>query len=302
MPYIGLEKFNELVGESVTSKKIANHLFDCDMRYEIFTQEEKEDHIIRILEDIKSNHFSPPGKDKWKSGWEQNLEEYKNSNDLKDLVPKYRGIDTICRMDGEFVKPQSETFETDLYTAFHQWTAVTYFEYCDHIFEFGCGTGINLKTFADRYPQKYLHGLDWVQPSVDSVNLLGTNESIRARGHLFNMFEPDYTLDVPEKSAFYTFHALEQLGENYNPFLDFILAKKPKIIVHFEPIVEFYNIMDAFDYTAVKFHNLRKYLKGYYKALEDLQKTGKIRILKSYRNRFGSYYQESSAIVVWEII
>lgn len=302
MPSIEIEKFSELVGEPVNYRNVLEILKSKNMQYDVLSAEEREHYIVKTLHDIDRNEFSPQGKRKWEIGWGENFEAYKNSKITSDLFPKYRGIDLLCRMDGEFIRPHSNSFETDLYTAFHYWVAEKYFSEYSDIFEFGCGTGINLKALSDAYPNKTLHGLDWVQPSVDAIALLRENEHINVQGHLFDMFNPDYSLEVPKNSGFYTFHSAEQLGENYQPFLDFILEKNPKRIVHIEPFVEFYKDDNVFDYTAIKFHRLRGYIDGYYNALKQYEAEGKIRILKSHRNRFGSYYQESAVIVVWEPI
>ena len=79
---------------------------------------------------------------------------------------------------------------------------------------------------------------------------------------MFDMFTPDYNLKMPNNSGVCTCASLEQLGNNYHKFLDFLFEKKPKIIINMEPIIEFYDDTNLLDYLAIKYHNKIKYLNG----------------------------------------
>jgi hypothetical protein len=274
-----------------------------DMRYEMLNQTEKETIITEILKKLDFNTFSITGDaSKWHSGWGENLKEYEQTKDLNSLIPKYRGRGLICRLNGEYIRPLADTFEIDMYILLQYYAFCKYFSNVTNVFEFGCGTGINLKNITDIYPKMTVHGLDWVKESVETVRLIRKFTGIDAYGHLFDMFHPNENLDMPENSGVFTYHSLEQLGTDFQPFLDFLLKKKPKIVINFEPILEFYNDANLLDYLAIKFHKKRKYLEGYYTALSKLEAEGKIKILKSHKTPFGSFYQDSSSIIVWEIL
>lgn len=101
-------------------------------------------------------------------------------------------------------------------------------------------------------------------------------------------------MEIP--GAVVTFHALEQLGKNFRPFLNFLLEAKPKVIIHVEPLIELYED-NLLDYLAVQYHRKRGYLEGY---LEAVINSG-AEILELKRNHFGSLYHDAYSVLVWKI-
>ena len=80
-----------------------------------------------------------------------------------------------------------------------------------------------------------LFGLDWTissQNIINEINQLGINTKIK--GYNFDYFNPDYNINIPEKSAIFTCASLEQIHDNYKEFVDYLIAKKPDICIHFE--------------------------------------------------------------------
>ena len=54
----------------------------------------------------------------------------------------------------------------------------------------------------------------------------------------FDFFNPNYDIDIPKNSAIFTCNSLEQIGENYKEFINFLLEKKPSLCINFEPMSE----------------------------------------------------------------
>ena len=94
--------------------------------------------------------------------------------------------------------------------------------------------------------------------------------------------------------------ALEQVGERFRPFLDFILEKRPKRVVHVEPMLELYDPALPHDALAIRYHQQRKYLTGLLPHLRSLEQAGSIRLLKVQRLKFGSRFHECFSLVAWE--
>jgi hypothetical protein len=153
-------------------------------------------------------------------------------------------------------------------------------EYCSDmpVYEFGCGNGHN-KTSNWK-------GFDWSESAVAKLKAFG------AEAEVFDMFNP-VKMEIP--GAAVTFHALEQLGKNFRPFLDFLLEAKPQVVVHVEPILELYED-NLLDYLAVQYHKKRGYLEGY---LEAVINSG-AEILELKRNHFGSLYHDAYSVLVWQ--
>ena len=104
---------------------------------------------------------------------------------------------------------------------------------------------------------------------------------------------------VPANSAFLTIGALEQTGNQFGAFLDFILNKKPNLCVNVEPIVELLDKNNLVDYTSFRCEEARNFLRGYVDAIRTLERQGNATILKLVRAHFGSQMFESFCQVIW---
>ena len=81
-----------------------------------------------------------------------------------------------------------------------------------------------------------------------------------------------------------------------------MLEKKPGICVHLEPIDELLDDNNLIDDLSIKYFRKRNYLKNYLPYLENLEKNGKINIIKKQRIYSGSYFIEGHSLIVWKPI
>jgi hypothetical protein len=100
-------------------------------------------------------------------------------------------------------------------------------------------------------------------------------------------------------AAVLTVHALEQLGTKWQPFLDLLLARRPGICVHIEPLLELYNPSQRLDDLARRYHLKRHYLQRFVPEIEKLAAAGKAEILTLRRTAFAGLYQEAYSVLVW---
>ena len=176
----------------------------------------------------------------------------------------------------------------------------TYFKNIQIIYEFGCGNGWNLRAAHQLYPFKQMVGLDWANSAIKELNRLGRLKTGGwIRGRQFDFFDPDYDLKLEPGSAVWTVGALEQTGQHWGPFLEYLLANKPAICVHVEPIVEWYDPKNPVDATAIAYHLARNYWQGFPSRMEDLARQGKVEILQKQRSYVGSKYLEGYSLFVW---
>ena len=96
-----------------------------------------------------------------------------------------------------------------------------------------------------------------------------------------------------------TVGAMEQTGKIWRPMLDYLLAAKPKRVVHIEPIVEWYDHNNPVDQTAIEAHTARGFWSGYPTAIWDLERDGKVRVEHFERTGFGSLLIEGYSQLVW---
>jgi SAM-dependent methyltransferase len=234
-------------------------------------------------------------------GWEENYREcLAEGVSWRSLKPKYVKPYRTLRGPGGYIAPEDPYLLDRLYTVFILQSAHLYFAAAANIYEFGCGSGQYLYLLAGEYPDKSFTGLDWVDSSMKIVDLIG-RERKNVRGCKFDMLHPTPDVVLEPGSGVLTVGALEQLGENYQPFLEYLIDQKPFIVVHHEPIVEFYDVDSVYDTLAKEYHRKRGYLDGYYNALTSLEEQGIVTIVHKRRIPFGDPYHESGSLLVWKV-
>jgi hypothetical protein len=302
---LGLADFADLFGASPDSiPQECRTLIDrYDFRFRALSSSERDATLVDVLTKIDSDQFSLAGKEgkpRWEKGWSENLESFrKEGGNLSALVPKYIRKNQPIRLHQEYVLPSDGNMELNWYEIFRLWLFKTYLRDVSTVYEFGCGSGFNLAVMAQLFPDKTYHGLDWASASRDIVDEMAKNFRWRMTGHLFDFFAPDESLKIDPNSAIVTIGALEQTGRDYEAFLQYLLNSRAKICIHVEPIVEWYDANSLVDYAAIRFHRKRKYWEGFPERLAELEKAGRVQILKKKRAFFGSLYLEGYSQLFW---
>lgn len=293
------------VTEHDFSQKIRALIKQSDFRYRRLEPGERDNTILTILKRIASPTLGISGvdqKERWIRGWNENFEMFVNSGYNTDsLLPKFIRPDQPVRLDGNYALPLNAHFERDFYYVFRRWLYETYLSTHNPIYEFGCGTGFNLVELASMYPEKELHGSDWVDAPKKIIDLLAEKKGYNMKGHVFDMFFPNESFPMAQGSAIFAIGALEQIGDKFEPFLQFVLSRKPSIFVHVDSLVELHHENNLYDYLALSHDRKRNYLWGYITRLRELEKEGKIEILKLQRVPCGGLYHEGYSTVVWKM-
>lgn len=288
------EKLSEDIKASVNQSDFSYHCLDAN---------EVKGVALKIFKRIDSPDLGiagVQGKERWIQGWQENLNNFvKSGYDVGELVPKFIRPNQPIRLFGDYVMPHDDNFELNFYSVYRRWLFSTYLADAKTIYEFGCGTAFNLVELARMYPDKILHGLEWVEPPIEIMRLLHERYNYNITGHLFDMFSPDRTLEVMPGSAFLAIGALEQLGTNFESFLDLVLEKKPSIFVHVDSLTELYDENNLSDYLALKHDIKRNYLRGYLTRLRELEKEGRVEIIKVQKVSCGGLYHDGYSHIIW---
>lgn len=273
-----------------------------DFRFHRLDNEEQEEVWLSALKRIDSGEMwvsGPDQRDVWEKGWSENLDEYAAQGDVAALKPKFLQSKKLLRWHGRHIEPLSPDFEFDLVDVFRRWLFARAFSGVEAIYEFGCGSGQHLPVLKELYPETSLHGLDWAEASIRLIQKLNEDQEWSINAHQFNLFEPDYGLDLGDKDGVLTVGTLEQLGTNFNPFLQLLLQKQPKVVVHVESLEELYDPDLLSDYLAIKYDRARNYLSGYLTRLRELESEGEIKIERAYKVNFGSRFHDSYSYLIW---
>lgn len=205
--------------------------------------------------------------------------------DKNDHQP-YFGSQNFCRVNDGFLEEPGEEFR--LFSEQRRALFAKYLKGVTEVSEFGCGTGDNLMAIGGR---RTLRGFDWSQSAVDKCRDKGIDAQV------FDMFHPDYAVKL--SGAVFTIHALEQLGANFRPFLNYLIEQRPKICFHIEPIVELYDETNLLDFLAAAYHRKRGYLEGFLPCLHDLAAVRKIELLEVRKSTFGNIHHMAYSVIVW---
>ena len=167
------------------------------------------------------------------------------------------------------------------------------------VVEFGCGTGTSLLLLSEMFPDKPLVGCDWAASSQRLLEAIARKTGKKIAGINFDMFHPRDDVPFADGCAVITMAAMEQLGTRYEAFLNYIIAKRPAVCLHLEPLIELYDENELFDYVAMRYHQKRGYLNGFLTSLRGLEAAGKVSVIDVRRLSFGSFHHEGYSVVAW---
>jgi hypothetical protein len=266
-----------------------------------------EDEQARLREETRSRiegGFRVVGEHRsnvWRDVWQEQLERFEASGyDIAALNPKFVDGSTILRWQDRYIRGVTPRFELLFMEILRDWTFRRWLGDVGSFFEFGSGSAFNVAAYARFFPGTPATALDWAPAAVRIAELLHERCCMKVRGQRFDFFAPSADLELDHDAGVYTMCALEQIGDRFGAFLDYLLEKKPRRVVHIEPTLELYDPALEHDRLAIAYHTQRKYLQGLLPALTELADERRIRLLYSRRLRFGSRFHECMSVHVWE--
>jgi len=308
MSKLSIDDFATLFGTETQSlpRQCVSLIEQGDWNYAPLEGEQLDNLLREFLDRIQRKDFSivvADDKSRWIRGWSENLDDFiASKGDPEALAPKYIRPNAPVRLFRRYVLPQQSRFELNWYRVFQEWLFRTYLADCEMIFEFGCGSGINIAFLAQLYPEKKIVGLDWAEPACEIVNSMRKLRGWNVEGRQFDFFNPDHSLEIPGDSIVFTVGALEQTSTRHGAFIDFLLTKKPKLCVFIEPIYEWYDPANLADYCAIRAHEVRNFWRGFPPRLQQLAQEGRVEIIKQKRSDFGSLVLEGYSQNIWRPI
>lgn len=288
-------------------KSLPTHIIDAintrDFSYRRLEEAERQKLQAQINAELlvaKRKKVGAHRADLWERAWSDVKNDFIGSGyDVQSLNPKFVGKSKFIRLNGEYVEANDLRFELSYFEIVRAIIGHFLLSDVSNVYEFGSGSGFNLAYYAAAMSQMSFFGTDWSQGAVDILNLLSSELGLPINGQRFDLFNPDPNYEILRDSAVVTFCAFEQLGNGFQPMLNFLCSKKPAIIVQMEPIAENYVAGNEFDDNALNYHSARNYLNGYAKELQDRQDQGSLIVEFNKRLQFGSLFQECYSILVW---
>ena len=243
----------------------------------------------------------------WQKGWGEVLDRIKSKGiSIENLRPQYYGkAPVIIRLNGEYVKVKDQDFEFNLYQKACVHYFIKYFSEMSHVIDFGCGTCTNQILLGQLFPKMRQTACDWSRPSQEIAQLISKEYDLDLEGVNFDLMSTNGSENISFSDGNFgimTMHALEQTGETFKTFIDYLVRIRPSICFHMEPIVEFYNEKSHFDRAAKEYHLKRNYLNGLLGYLKKLETREKIEIIEEKRLGFGGIFHEAYSVIAWRVL
>ena len=285
------------------SARFASDFKATDLSYSEISKSANNEAILRVLNALNSDliQVGAHRSGDWEKGWQENFENYKQSKNLSDVIPKYFNKIPLIRWKQEWIQPNSPTMEYDMLGLIVNFITDSYLEDFSNVYEFGCGTGHNLLRIRNRMPDVNLIGLDWATSSQALIRQVAVDTSDpKFTGENFDYFKPNRDLKIRDNSAVITVASLEQTGSKFNEFIDYLVEQKPSLVIHIEPMWEPLDETNLLDHLSIKYFEKRNYLNGLQKYIEHLENQGKAEIVKKDRTYVGSFYIDGYSLLVWK--
>ena len=283
-------------------KKIKN------LNYKNLSQTEEKKYILEIIKTISEKKIQKSGrsyKEKWNSGWGQNYNEFKKTNKLSSLIPKYFFKSKISRIDNNLIRVNSKNFDYKVLDLITSYIFEKYLKKEKNVIEFGCGTGHNIVNLRKINKTANIYGLDWSHYSQKILKIISKKDP-KIKGFFFDYFKPSLakkeTIKIKNNFSCFTVASLEQIGGDFKKFIKFLKEGNPKLIINIEPISELLSDDKILDYLSIKYSEKRNYLKGYHEYLKELERKNVIKIIEEKKSHFGSFYINGYSIVVWKFL
>lgn len=274
------------------------------LSYRFLTEHERDQVILNVCQTLARSDLQKTGEHRqniWELAWKAQVEKSSMQNFSREsLVPDFMSATPIIRFQGRYIRPINPKFEFFLFDVFRSWLFRTYCQPAPILYEFGCGSGFNLVALSSINSDIQMVGLDWAEHSLTLIKEIASRQQLKVHSRKFNFYEPDEQFELNPEGIVLTVCALEQTGNQFKPFVNYLLEQKPKLCIHIEPIYEFYDPESLFDYLAMQYHQKRNYLCGFWPYLRALESQGRILIHKGRRLYFGSLFHEAYNYVIWE--
>lgn len=284
-------------------KEFAKEFRRLDTSFRYAEVNELSEYTLAVLKKINSPQIARTKNENIKAfetGWKENLARIKRSGvTMANLKPGYFRKNKFLRYAKQLIVTKNLDIEYELFTMARQIIFKKYLAAFNPIYELGCGACQNLLMLGDMYPDKEIHGLDWAESAIAVAGHIASSLNKNIKGQVFDMFNPAMSKTFKPGSAVFSIHSLEQIGTKYEKLLSFLLKSRPGIVVHYEPVLEFYDENNLLDYLALTYSKKRNYLNGYLTALRRLEKQDKITIIEARRPYLGGVIHEAS-LIAWK--
>ncbi len=239
----------------------------------------------------------------WQDDWFSVLQNLQTNDDnVKSIIrPKWFRESAFVNIQNCLSLTETPYVDWEYQLITRQMLFYTHLKDIENICEFGSGSGTNFYLIHEILQNKNFILSDISVTSLKIIEELKRKLNRNNLTHSNIDIEQDIDLQLPDNTAVITTSVLEQIGDNYKNFINFILKEKPQIVINVEPIVELLDSKNGFDNVMNLYCEKRKYLTGYLTELEKLEKQKKIKIIMKKRTMVSGTFIENS-VLIWKVL
>ena len=287
------------VDEQLLSKDVVEFLDNLfPIKYNELNFEEYQEYMTLVLQILNKLSFDVDFDRNWIIIL-QNIIDKQKKDIVNSLKPTWFKSDKFYVIDKKFCTTNTEVLDWKYQLAVRKIIFSKYLFDIKKVYDFGSGSGINVYLINKIFDNIKLQASDSSKVSVEILEELNNYLGINVEYDMIDMKQP-INIDIEKDSAVITTSSLEQVGEEIDSFIDFVLSKKPKRVINIEPILEF-SENNEFDNLMKLYCEKRNYLKYYYSKLLQLERENKIKVLFKKRTRVAGLFIENS-VIVWEVL
>lgn len=171
---------------------------------------------------------------------------------------------------------------------------------CDAIAELGCGLGDKLVEISKILKPSISCGGEFTESGVSCARLIAKQQGVLSKFHHFDYYQPDTLSWVPENALVYTSHSIEQIPQLPNSFIEGLIDRKPRFVIHFEPCYEDQNPGTLIGLMRQKYITLNDYNTNLITLLDSFEKQEKLKIIKHQRNIFSDTPFNPTSVIIWQ--
>ncbi|HEY9746958.1 MAG TPA: hypothetical protein V6C99_12155 [Oculatellaceae cyanobacterium] len=149
-----------------------------------------------------------------------------------------------------------------------------------YLVELGSGLGDKILRLAQRLNCDMAFGGEYTKAGVECGKILATQWGIDARFEHVNYHQPQTLHWLPEQAVVFTSHSIEQIPTLQPDFVEALLEKRPKAVLHVEPHYEAYTGDTLISLMRKRYIEVNDYNRNLHTCLSAFADVGSLRILK----------------------
>ena len=170
----------------------------------------------------------------------------------------------------------------------------------DALVELGSGLGDKLLRFAAELRPDQALGGEFTPSGVECGNILARQKRINATFVPFDFYEPRTADFIPAGALVYTAHAIEQVPQLPEVFIEALLRRRPRTVVHFEPCHEDHGDGSLVGLMRRRYTEVNDYNRNLASLLRQFEAQGKLRIVEHKPDIFAVSPLNSTSVLVWQ--